>query len=112
MVAGGQRHSLGQASCTGVIHAHQALEFGEFTDHGRAQIGFGKAGGLFGEVGVGTDQGGDFARKGGDAGDAVGLAAKFVVEGDGVQAIKPFGHAGAGHAQIVFPEEFRIGQPC
>ena len=74
-------HGIGQASGFGVIHAHQALQFGEFADHGAAQIGFGNGGGLVGQFGISAHQGGDVARQRCDAGDAVGLGAEFVVKG-------------------------------
>ena len=110
MVAGGEGHGFGQAGFAGVVHAHQALQFGELTDHGRAEVGLGKAGGLFGGARVGIDEVGDFAGQGGDAQGAVVLAAQFVVEGYGFQAVEPLGHTGLGHAKVVFPEEAGVGQ--
>ena len=110
MVSRRQSHRFRQASFAGVIHAHQALQFGELADHGRPQVRLGQTGRLFGHIGISADQGGDFAGEGGDAGDAVGLGAEFVVEGHGFQAVQPFGHAVFGDAEVFFPEEFRVAQ--
>ena len=101
-------HGIGQASGFGVIHAHQALQFGEFADHGAAQIGFGNGGGLVGHVSIRTYQGGDVARQRRDAGDAVGLGAEFVMEGHRFQPVKPFAHPRLCHAQVILPEKARI----
>ena len=70
---------------------------------------------MFGQGGVSADEGGDFLGQRRDAGDAVGLAAQFVVEGHGFQTIQPLGHGsrvrgGFGYPQVVFPEEAGVGQ--
>ena len=115
MLAGGQRHSVGQTCCAGVIHAHQPLKLGEFPDHGRAQVSLRKVGGLFGKVGIRADERGDFAGKGCDPGDPVGLAPQLVVEGHRFEAIKPLTHrfgfgARLRHPQVIVIEEPRIRQ--
>ena len=111
MVAGGEGYRFGQASGAGVVHAHQPLKFGEFTDHRRSEVSFCQPRGLLGKGRISPNNRGNFARKGGDPRDAVGQTAEFIVKGHRFQAVKPFRHAGFGDAQIVFPEEFCIRQP-
>ena len=113
MITGGKRHGAGQTCRAGVIHAHQALQFGKFTDHGRAQVGFGQLCCLFCEVGIRADERGDFAGQGRDARDPVGLAPQLVVEGHGFKAVKPLTHrfgfgASLRHSQVIFIKEARI----
>ena len=111
MGGAGIGHGIGQAGGLGVVAAHDALQFGEFADHGRLQVGFGDPRRLFGIVRVGPNQGRDFAGQGGDAVDAVGLGAKLVVEGDVCQTCGHALHAHLFHrAQVVFPEEPGIRQ--
>ena len=108
MGVGGVGYGVRVAGRLGVVRAHQALQFGKLADHGRTEVGFGDLGGLFGLVGVGADQRGDFAGQGGDAGDAVVLAAEFVMEGDGFEAVEPLTHPGLGHRQVLLVEKFRV----
>ncbi len=102
-----------QAGGLGVVAAHEALKLGEFADHLGLQIGLRHPRGLFGEVGevgIGADDRRDLVRQGRDALHPVLLAAELVVEGDRGEALGPVGHARPGDAQVVFPEERRIGQ--
>ena len=95
----------------GVVLAHGSLQFRELVDHFRGEIGLGDARSLFGLIGDGADHWGDFAREGGDAGDAVGLAAEFIMEGDVGQRGGHAGQAVAFHrAQVVLPEKLSVGQ--
>ena len=92
-----------------IITAHQALQLGKLTDHGRLQIGLADARGLGGQIGLGPDHGGDFAGQSLDPLHTIRLRAKLVMEGHAGKALahafQPFGfHA----AQIVFPKEFRV----
>ena len=72
MVAGGVGDGLGFAGLQRVVAAHRTLQFGELSDHGRAQVQLGQARGAFGLIGIGADQGSDLAGQGGDAFDPVG----------------------------------------
>ena len=110
MVAARIGHGCIAASRQRVIAAHHALQFREFANHVRAQIGLGDLSRLGGFLRVRPHHRRDLARQGGDARDPRGLRAKLGVEGDRFQPRDPIAHPGARHAQIVFPKEFRIRQ--
>ena len=53
----------GFARSLGIIAAHQALEFGEFADHGGGEIGLAELGGAFGQIGICPNHRRDLARQ-------------------------------------------------
>ena len=107
VVADGVGDGVGMAGEASVIAAHDPLQFREFADHARQQIGLGQAGGHLGFVRVGADQGGDLAGKRGDTLDALGQGAQFGVEGDAGQ----FGVPGVeADLLVLVPEEAGVVQ--
>lgn len=55
MLRNGLCHFLGFAVVTGVVLAHNALQFGEFAHHERTKVSLGKFGRTFGLHSIGTD---------------------------------------------------------
>gem|GEM_PF-5328819 len=113
MVAAGVGDGVRQPGFFGVVAPHDALQLGEFVDHFRGQIGLGDFRGQSRFIRIGPNDGRDFTGQGGDAGNAFGLRAKFVVEGDigqgrahGLKALIVFGALHRAH--VIFPKEFRI----
>ena len=84
-----------------VIAPHRALQLGEFIDHFGDEIGLGEAGGLFGEVRIGTDDRGQFTGQGGDAFDLVRHRAQLLVEGHFRQLC---GHVRERRLAVIVPE--------
>ena len=73
MLFAGLRHAVVMPCGLGIIAPHQPLQFREFIDHFRGQIGLGDARGLFGQIRLGTDMRRNLAGKGGDAFNPVRL---------------------------------------
>ncbi|MND87538.1 hypothetical protein D3C80_795390 [compost metagenome] len=107
VVAHGVGDGVGVAGQTGVVAAHDPLQFRELAHHARGQVGLGQARGLFGLRRVGADQRGDLARQGGDAVDPLGQRAELGVEGHALQLVVP----GVEADLLVFvPEEAGVVQ--
>ncbi len=111
MIAAGIGHGIGQPRRFGVIATHDALQLREFVDHLGTEIRLGNGRGQRRLLCIGPDNGGNLAGETGNAGDAGGLTAELVVEGD---IGKGGGHGlhtiACNRAIVVFPEEFRIRQ--
>ena len=87
VLADRERHVVGLAVVTGVVLAHDALQFGELAHHQSAQVGLGKRRGAFGLLAVGADALGHGGGDGAHAQHALGLAAQLVVVDDVLQAL-------------------------
>ena len=112
MVFNGVRHVFTQTIVTGVVAAHDALQFREFAHHVREQIGFGQLrGGVDGlhkrcVIGL-RQQGRNAFGNGTHAVGAVALGAKFVV----IHHLGQTFHArGECLFAVLVEEEFGIGQ--
>ena len=91
----------------GIVFTHDALKFGEFTDHQRTEIGLGEHRRTFGLFNGSTDRGGNATGNRLHAEHAFGLRTEFVVVHDMLQA----GHAALERfLAVLFVEEFRIRQ--
>ncbi len=110
MVLCGGGHGIGQPGLFGVIPAHKPLKIGEFVHHFRTEVRLGEPCGGLGLSRIGPHQRGDVAGQIGHAINQFGDRAQFVVEGHIAQRIQPRLPASFGHTQVVFPEEFGIGQ--
>ena len=90
-----------------VITPHDSLQFGEFTDHFRRQIGLGQPRRPRRQPGVGTHQGRHMGGDGGQTLHFVGHAAQTGV-------VQPFGQFGQAGLQAMLavgvPEEFGVRQ--
>ncbi|MNX55269.1 hypothetical protein D3C86_860260 [compost metagenome] len=107
MVAHGVGDGVGVAGQTGVVAAHDALQFGELADHAAGQIGLGQARGLFGLRRVSADKRGDFTGQSGDAVNPLGQGAELGVEGDALQLVVPGVEA---DLLVLVPEEAGVVQ--
>ena len=101
------RHFFGFAVVTGIVFAHDALQFGEFAHHQSAKISLGKFRGAFGLDGVSTDLFGHGVRNGLDAQHAFALAAELVVVHD---VRKARNAAFERRLAVLLIEEFSISQ--
>jgi len=98
---------VGFAVVTGIVFAHDSLQFGELSHHERAQIGLGEHGRAFGVIRVSTDERSEAPGHRLDAQHAFGLIAEFVVVDDVLQAF----HAALERLQTVLViEELGIGE--
>ncbi|MNI25118.1 hypothetical protein D3C73_787570 [compost metagenome] len=107
VVADGVGHGVGLAGQTGVVAAHDPLQFRELAHHARGQVGLGQARCLFRLSRVGADQRGDLARQRRDAVHPLGQRAQLGVEGDVLQLGVPGVEA---DLLILGPEEFRVAE--
>ena len=90
---------------TGVVFAHDALEFWEFAHHERTEIGLREERGAFGVSAVCTDQIGELARHRLHAQHALGLRAKLVVVDD---MLETFDAAFERFAAVLIIEELGV----
>ena len=105
--ADGEGHVVGFAVVTGVVFAHDPLQFGEFAHHQRAKVGLGEHGRAFGVRRVGADERGEAPGHRLDAQHAFGLIAELVVVDDVLQAF----HAALKRLQTVLVvEELGVGK--
>ena len=103
------RRNFRRIAClSGVIAAHQALQFREFIDHLRGQIRLGDFGRLACLICVRPHNWRQFRRQLRNPFDPRGLRAKFRLKGHILKALRPLGDIRFCHAQIIFPKEFRI----
>ena len=99
-----------QPFLVGVVAAHHALQFREFTHHAGDQVGLAEPRSLLGE-GLGraviADEGGEFAGQGHDPLHPLVHGPELGVEGDALQLLQPVFQLGL---QVLVPEEAAVGE--
>ena len=101
----------GQTGGVCIVAPHQPLQFWEFVDHFRRQIGLGHLGRLLCQISVGTHHWGQFPRQCRNPVDPRLLRSQLIVERHILQRVQPRGHlVPLGDTQIVFPEKLRVRQ--